>query len=306
MTQSLLPISVCFGGKVCPLVPLFLPRRCTANTNLILYRSNINVHPTAIWMIIEVFRDKNLLARVRDEIQAANLTEMTFRDKTERHLSLPLLQSIYAETLRLRVELQSLFYSEHEEIQINEWRFPRKSVIIAPVGPAHRDPNFWNTKNGAEPLDKFWADRFLIYPNDAQGGPRKPKTTTTTPLRPSFTNNNTLPLDNNNPDNNNTTNTNAKPIPKFVSSGLANSYMPFGVGERVCPGRFFAKREVLGFCVAMVNEFDLEMQWQDGKGNGTEDLRRMDPAYFGLGTQRPLRKFGFRIRRRRRGESEVV
>lgn len=139
-----------------------------------LYRANINVHPMAIWAIIEIFREKLLLSRVRAELQVANLTGMGFRDKTERLLSLPLLQSIYAELLRLRVELQSVFYSEHEEIQINEWRFPRKSVVIAPIGSAHRDPNFWNSRDGAQPLHKFWADRFLVYPNDPQSGPQKP------------------------------------------------------------------------------------------------------------------------------------
>lgn len=237
-----------------------------------LFRANINVHPMAIWTILEVFRDKSLLARVRAELQAANLTGMKLRDKTEQLSSLPLLQSIYAEVLRLRVELQSVFYSEHEEIQINQWRFPRKSVILAPIGPAHRDANFWNTRDGAKPLDTFWADRFLVYPNDPQSGPQK--------KRPSGGFSNRLP---DHPD---------RAEPKFVGSGLANSYMPFGVGERVCPGRFFAKREILGFCAMMVNEFDIELQREE------EDFQ-LDPAFYGLGTQRPLQKVPFRIRRRK-------
>lgn len=74
----------------------------------------------AIWTIIKGFRDKPVFSRICAELEAANFTGMKTRKKTERMLSLPLLQSIYAEVLRLHVELQSIFYSEHEEIQINE------------------------------------------------------------------------------------------------------------------------------------------------------------------------------------------
>lgn len=135
----------------------------------------------AIWNIIEVFKDKVLLSRLRAELSAADFQGITTDEDIEKLTAIPLLQSIYSELLRLRVEVQTVFSSDKEDIRINEWRVPKNSLVIVPAGAAHRDPTFWNTKNGEYPLDRFWADRFLAYPSDiksARGkriGPMEPK-----------------------------------------------------------------------------------------------------------------------------------
>lgn len=97
---------------------------------------------------------------------------MTSSQGFDKLISLLLLQSIYAELLRLRVEVQTVFSADQEDIRINKWRFP-KSLVVVPVGAAHRDPDFWSTKNGEHPVECFWADRFLAYPGDPQSGPRR-------------------------------------------------------------------------------------------------------------------------------------
>jgi hypothetical protein len=135
--------------------------------------ANINVHPAAIWTIIEVFNDQSLLSRVRAELRQIGFSAITSSQDLEKLLSIPLLQSANAEVLRLRTEVQSVFYSEREDIKINEWRFPKKSIILVPAGPAHRDPNVWNTRDGEHPVNAFWADRFLVYPNDPRSGPKR-------------------------------------------------------------------------------------------------------------------------------------
>lgn len=235
-------------------------------------RASVNIHPMAIWTIIQVFRDRELLSRVRAELSAANFKEITSKEDIDKLHSLPLLQSIHAEMLRLRVEVQTVFTSDQEDIRINEWRFPKKSLIIVPAGAAHRDPNIWNTKNGKHPLTEFWADRFLAYPNDPHSGPKKINGVGVKEE---------LPHDGA-----------GRGDPKFVTSGLANSYMPYGIGERMCPGRGFSRREIITFCAFIVDRFDIEIL-------STEKDFELSPAFYGIGTQRPLRKIPFKVRNRK-------
>ncbi|MCJ1387791.1 hypothetical protein MMC18_000634 [Xylographa bjoerkii] len=237
----------------------------------LLWGANINVHTAAIWTIVEVFRDSSLLYRVRAELAAANVTDITSPEDIEKILCLPLLQSVHSEVLRLRVEVQSVFTSEKEEIRINEWRFPKKSLVLVPTGPAHRDPNFWNTRDGQFPLDTFWADRFLAYPNDPRSGPIRKSEAAVAKASRKQTQDNT---------------------PKYISAGMNDSFMPYGVGERTCPGRFFARREIVAFCAKVVNELDIEI-------TSTEKEFAISPAFYGLGTQRPLKNIPFRVRRRK-------
>jgi cytochrome P450 len=186
------------------------------------------------------------------------------------------MQSVHAEVLRLRVEVQSVFYSDREDIVINEWRFPKKSLVLVPTGPAHMDSNFWNTQDGEHPLNTFWADRFLAYPKDPQSGPRRKTATALGKATQGRCQN----LED-------------RGEPRFISSGMADNYMPYGVGERTCPGRFFARREIVAFCANIVNDFDIEILT-------TEKIFESSSAFYGLGTQRPLKSVPFKIRRRAR------
>ena len=229
----------------------------------------------AIWTIIEVFRDTSLLSRVRAELAAAHFKDILSSQDINTLLSLPLLQSVYAEMLRLRVEVQTIFTSDREDIRINEWRFPKKSLVVVPAGAAHRDPNFWNTKNGEHPVSEFWADRFLAYPNDPHSGPRRTTAADSVDSKKKASD------------------TAGDPGKlKFVSSGLANSYMPYGIGERTCPGRGFARREIVAFCALVVDRYDVEIL-------STEKDFELSPSFYGIGTQRPLRNIPFKVRKRR-------
>ena len=231
----------------------------------------------AIWNIIEVFKDENLLRRVQAELISIDFQGVSSNSDVEKLLSLPLLQSIYSELMRLRVEVQTIFNSEKEDIIVNEWRFPKKSLVIVPAGAAHRDINFWNTQNGRYSLDEFWAERFLVYPNDPDSGPHR---NTMNNLQSgkcregASKSNGTLDK------------------PKHVSSGLADSFLPYGVGERTCPGRGFARREIMVFCALIVTRFDIEIL-------SSEKTFATSSTFYGLGTQRPLKQIPFRIRKRR-------
>lgn len=236
---------------------------------------NNNVNYAGIWTIIEVFKDKTVLSRVRAELEAAEFTGTISYQVVDRLLSLPLLHSVYAEVLRLRVEVQTVLQNDRDDIRINEWRFPMNSILFVPARPAHKDPDFWNTRDGEHPLDKFWADRFIAYSNDPRSGPRRRTNLARSANKQAQMSKVTGPGE-----------------AKYVSSGLANSFMPYGVGERVCPGRFYAKRQILAFCAKIVHELDIELL-------ATEKEFESSSVFYGLGIQPPLRSIPFKMRRRK-------
>ena len=227
----------------------------------------------ALWNIVEIFRDSELLARVRVELKAANLQGIPHDQYMERVLSLPLLQSIHAELLRLRVQVQTIFSCDQHDIRVNEWRFPRKSLVVVPAGAAHRDSKVWNTKNGEHPLDQFWADRFLVHPDDPQSGPLKNGESGRVTRTSEHTESPADPK-----------------RARFVTTGLSDSFIPWGIGERTCPGRGFARREIISVVAMMVEKFDIEILL-------SEQNFDMSGTYYGFGTQRPSRNIPFRIRR---------
>jgi cytochrome P450 len=222
-------------------------------------------------MIVEIFRNPNLLKRVRLELDTISETPEDHGRWVEELMALPLLQSIYAEMLRLRVDVQTVFRDNHKDIQINRWTFPKKSLLLVPTRPAHRDEDYWNTRNGQYPLDRFWSDRFLAHHGDAESGPSRC-------ARPRSE----LIKDESKQE--------SKQKPKFITAGTADSWIPYGVGERACPARFFAQREIVAFCATMVRDYEIELLSPSaGVHVPANDV------FYGLGVQRPRGTLPFRI-----------
>ena len=66
-----------------------------------------------------------------------------------------------------------------------------------------------------------------------------------------------------------------------------------GASEREsCPGRGVARRQIVAFCALMVDRFDIEILL-------AYETFEQDPAFYGLGTQRPLRDIPFKVRKRK-------
>jgi cytochrome P450 len=178
----------------------------------------------------------------------------------------PLLQSIFTETLRLRVHIYNSRCTGNEDFQINNWFIPKKSVVFVSSTPAHMEATEWNTgRNNKHPLDSFWADRFVVYPNDPFSGPNKRRSDSKIPTNQG---------------------------PHFQLDGsMAGRFIPFGGGAYTCPGRHFAKREVLLTCAMLVNSLDVEILASD-------DAAKMDWRTCGFGTLKPAGKIAYRVRRR--------
>ena len=76
---------------------------------------------------------------------------------------------------------------------------------------------------------------------------------------------------------------------RFSTDGLGGSFIPYGGGQNMCPGRMFAKQEILFTLAKLLLVFDIEIQGPEPK---------MSFKAFGTGILGPERKTPFKIRRR--------
>lgn len=182
----------------------------------------------------------------------------------------PLLQSVYAETLRLRVWQFVIRSPDRTDLNVGDWLFPKNKLIAISSYTAHMDKATWNTGTDEDPhpIEEFWPDRFIVYPDDSTSGPLK-----TSPL----------------PQDERPTNLSG---PKFSTEGLAGIWIPYGGGQRMCPGRHFAKQEILLTCAMMSMMFDIDLDTPGGS------IPESDMRGFGFGAMKPKSKLPCRIRRR--------
>lgn len=71
----------------------------------------------------------------------------------------------------------------------------------------------------------------------------------------------------------------------FSTQGSLGKLFPFGGGKTICPGRVFAKQEVLGSVASVLLDFELEAcGFVDDKGKPTDDFPGMREGFTGNGT----------------------
>lgn len=205
------------------------------------------------WAIFDIYRDPELLASVRAEVDSCAVKGHNGRIRFNINdlLRLPTLQAVYAETLRLRMHFYIIRMPDRVDIRVQDWVIPRQKVIVTPTTVAHMDPEAWNTEDGKCPLDQFWVGRFLNYPLKGDKGS----------------------------------------TPEFSLKSLEGVWIPYGGGPRQCPGRHFAKRQILLTIALIVSLFDCEVLEEDVR----EDFSLWG---FGSGISNPVGKVPMRLRRR--------
>ena len=278
---------------------------------MLLLRSTItNAIPCTFWALVHIYRDHVLLSQVRAELrssisptipsyttaiaesercpadvlpskqpQTIPSPSLQYLFSVSTLLKQPLLQSIYAETLRLYVCGYITRSPSRSSLLVNNYVFPQNSVLLASSDPAHFDPLVWNTCAGRFPLSTFWSSRFVVRREDPDSGPLRRAQKGEECLQ---SKNSSSPA---------ASSADAQSPARFSLNGLNGAWIPYGGGFRACPGRHFAKREILMTCAMMLATFDVKVLAQE------KDLKVRDGRY-GLGSQKPVRKIPVKIRRR--------
>ncbi|KAI0965156.1 cytochrome P450 [Xylaria arbuscula] len=222
--------------------PLTAPVRGAEDWGL-MFGANGNTAPIVFWYLLEALKDPHLCARMIFEVKQCISDDGKLNIC---HLEKqPLLQSVFAEVLRMRVSIFVSRIVEHRDIVFDGYILPQGEIIIMPTEALHNHHDAW-AKAGWEtttPLMQFDPDRFIINS-------------------------------------------------EFNQDGLAGVWIPFGGGNRMCPGRHIAKLEVITSFAYLFLNFDFEA--------ALSDLNQVtcDRRYAGFGAMPPDRTVPFRIRKK--------
>ena len=101
----------------------------TTNTDCSSASANVTVN--TYWCAIDIFKDQVLLNDVRKEVQACKTEDKGgLRFDISKLIQQPLLQAVFAESLRLRCH-NMFIRKTTEAINILEWVIPKNRFVIA-------------------------------------------------------------------------------------------------------------------------------------------------------------------------------
>lgn len=263
-----------------------------------------------LWALLDIILCENLSQRVLAETRRAFEPGTTALKDPDVIFSGPLLTSIFMETLRLRTAGSVARYCTVDNLRLGDWVIPRDSIVLTSSWLAGRDETFWNAGrprlhgSGMEhPLNNFWAERFLQYPNYPASGPVLPS------RRAKYD------LDDGAAEASDTSASweqQGQPRKVFgerttdddrqaivVTKGLQSHYYPFGGGASACPGRAFAKHEIMTAVAVVMRTLEIAPVDHD-----TARGVRSSVTSFPFGSLAFDRKVPVRVRRRRLGEDE--
>ncbi|KAL3587968.1 hypothetical protein FPOAC2_13867 [Fusarium poae] len=214
--------------------------------------------PAAVWMIMHILLDEGVLRQVRHQIGPAfQSTGAGERPDIKMLMKDPLLNSIYYETLRLRVTSTVGRTSIDEGLNLaGGWNVKAGVPIMCTGSLAGLDESFWNTgqhlsaDQPPHPLKTFWAERFLDRPGSTSvSGPMKKKRVQPIrdcPRRPERE----VDLEH----------------ARFNASvaGLRGHFFPFGGGSFRCPGETLAKQVIFASVAILLQSCDFRLLDPEG------------------------------------------
>ena len=269
-----------------------------------------NGMPSAFWLIFHTIQDPSLLSAARAEIEACRLPtttstadNLTNTDATPSSSSLPptfdtakltsqpLLQSLFAETLRKYIAVYTTRQTKYSPAQILNHTIPQDKLIMINSAIAHTDERNWNSvsrveqkvengDNGEEyhPVTEFWGHRFLV-----------PSTSTSTSTSNASCSAQSSALG--------VEGEGSAPRQKFSLDRYRGAWIPFGGGIHQCPARHWIKTQMLLSLAVIVSSFEIEVLCNDSIGGKGKEVE-VDVGRDGLGALYPAGKVGFRIRKR--------
>ncbi|KAM3555214.1 hypothetical protein ARSEF4850_006118 [Beauveria asiatica] len=244
----------------------------------LIWAATANAIPAVGWMMLEVLQRPALLAQVREEIAPFISWDGSGQEQMivdiDHLCSQPLVQSIYAEVLRFHNGTVINRVPRVPTLNIGGWHFRKDEPIIISTYDTARDPTVWNQgpSDDAHPVDEFWPERFIVDPANALDGPVLAQAKAQSQ--------------------NMEENEVAGSGRRFTMDGTDGSWVPYGGGTRMCPGRHFAKKEMIVTMAMFLTAFDLELL--DVAPGGIQN----DLSYFMFGVMHPKGAVRAKMRRR--------
>ncbi|KAF3059927.1 Cholesterol 7-alpha-monooxygenase [Daldinia childiae] len=258
-----------FGARVSREIAIWMKENdlsietASGHTMARLFGINGNSVPSVTWAIMESLQRPGLLQDLQVEAQKAITVDANTGERhinTQKLLASPLFQAIFQETLRMHTSFM-LTREAREPISIGGYRIEKGSLIQAPTDVAHYEEAVWAI-NG-HPASEFWPGRHirLVEGKDESGNPTMQ--------------------------------------PEFFAKARPSSFFPFGGGNVVCPGRHFARQQIIMGLAIIVSKFDIEfIEWTTLDGKKSDRPPRNSKDFAGTVSTPPDRDMKIRWKRR--------
>lgn len=119
---------------------------------------------------MELVQDQEALQAVREELKAAFTTDAEIKSMCfdpQKVVALPILQSVYTETLRLHMSI-NITREIVEPTQFEGYVLEKGAIIQGPSEVVHYDEKHWGTEG--HPASEFWAFRHIKWVRKGEGG----------------------------------------------------------------------------------------------------------------------------------------
>lgn len=130
-----------------------------------IFGTNANSVPMSTWAMMEIIADPELYRAVREECLAASTVDASTGQRVfnpQKLLSMPLLQSVYIETLRLHVSI-NVTRQVTQSLTLDGHVLTPGSLIQAPSQIGQYNEAVWGSDG--HPAAEFWAGRHIKYDN---------------------------------------------------------------------------------------------------------------------------------------------
>ncbi|KAH6657631.1 cytochrome P450 [Truncatella angustata] len=247
----------------------------------LIWATNSNVIPATFYSLLGLLLSENLEARITAEVDSAFIG-------TGLNVDLPklcsgkLLTSVYLESLRYSFGIMLIRVPTLDNFWLGGYAYGKKDTLVYSTWAAHHDAKFWNTGrisadgHAEHSVDSWWGERFLEYPDDPASGPiRKPDPEVYRQAKMT------------------TRDAKDDQHATVVTAGLAGHFYPYGGGSTICPGRHFAKQELMAAVALLLRTFEFQLVDPAAAAKLQPDVGSA------FGTMMPDRAVSARIRRRR-------
>ena len=218
----------------------------------LLWASTANAIHASFWIVFRVLRDPNLLSSFLEDIEPA-MEAASNESKLISYDTQKLISTPLVQSLyteTLRLHVAVMVLrGVVNNVHLGKFTIPPGETLSIMSYPLHRDTSVYNT--GASE-DEHPLDEFWAerFLRESEDSPGQKV---------------------------------------FCNKGLEGSWIPYGGGSNICPGRAFAKQEMLLMAALLVGNFDVELV-----GPHVE----IDWRFYGSGTMSVRGKQRFRIRRK--------